>query len=332
MAARLDHGNLPNEQRAELQRELLAQRRKVALLLEDCLFSRIKAVQPVYERFKAVVQRFESKPHLAVPLLGEPLSRAQKRLLVAEGHLAELVKYQNRMAEGNLRLVVSNAKRYVGRGLSFLELTQEGNVTLIHAVEKYDPERGFKFSTYATWWIRQGMSRALQTSARLVRLPSDAHEKSKAIRAARGTLTQSLGREPSIDELHGATGLSTTVIKRLERVSNSVSLHTPSGSGERTELIEFIADKRENGMESLTREDYLTTLRAVMAEVLADPEFTARERDMLEQRYQDKTLQEIGEQYHVTRERVRQIELKAMEKLLRRPDLLERLRPFLGEG
>ncbi len=317
-------------QREEAQRELIAQRRKIALLLEDCRFSRVKAVQPVFERFKEEVKELEAHPSLAVQRLGEPLRRAQKRIAVAEAHLDELVKYQNKMAEGNLRLVVSNAKVFQHRGLPMIELIQEGNITLIHAVEKFDADRGFKFSTYATWWIRQGMMRAISTRSASVRLPANAHERRQYVRETRTALTQSLGRDPNLEEVAEATHLKKETIAALEATDRHCSLFAPATGRHESKLIDFLKDERENGMEELCQADHLATLHVVMKEVLASASLTDREYEVLVKRQGGDTLREIGASLGVCRERIRQIAAEAMRKLRARPDLLERLKPFVG--
>jgi RNA polymerase sigma factor (sigma-70 family) len=329
LVATANSANVAVPEYEEAQRELLAQRRKIALLLEDCRFSRIKAVHPVFERFKAEVAGLEPHPHLALGRLGEPLERAQKRIAVAEAHLAELVKYQNKMAEGNLRLVVSNAKFFRHRGLPIIELIQEGNVTLLHAVEKYDPERGFKFSTYATWWIRQGMMRALATRAGPVRLPANAYDKRKEIWQAREDLTHSLGHEPTVEEVHEVTQIKKETIARIDGSLRHLSLFAPANGGQDADLLSFLKDERENGMETLCRADNLATLQVVMKEVLASASLTLREYEVLVKRQGGETLREIGDFFGVSRERIRQIEVEGMRKLRSRPELLERLKPFV---
>jgi|LauGreDrversion4_2_1035121.scaffolds.fasta_scaffold75780_1 RNA polymerase primary sigma factor len=328
LVATANGAKAPVAKREEAYRELIAQRRKIALLLEDSRFSRIKAVQPVFDRFKEEVKRLEPYPRIALERLGEPLERAQKRIAVAEAHLAELVKYQNKMTEGNLRLVVSNAKFFQNRGLPIIELIQEGNVTLIHAVEKWDPDRGFKFSTYATWWIRQGMMRALATSSGPVRLPGNAYEKRKVIREKRAELTQSLGRGPTDEELEKATHLKKETIGIIDGTVYHQSLFTRTTGRKEAELIDFLKDKRESGMEELCHADHLANLQVVMKEVLMSASLTEREYEVLVKRQGGETLRDIGKLFGVCRERIRQIEAEGMRKLRERPDLLERLKPF----
>jgi RNA polymerase primary sigma factor len=234
------------------------------------------------------------------------------------------------MVEGNLRLVVSNAKFLKDRGLSMIELIQEGNVTLIHAVEKYDLDRGFKFSTYATWWIRQGMMRALATTSGPVRLPGNAYEKRKVIREKRAELTQSLGRGPTIEELAEATRIKKETIRIIDATVYHQSLFDATTGRKESKLIDFLKDERENGMEELCHADHLANLQVVMKEVLTSASLTDREYEVLVKRQGGLTLREVGDFFGVSRERARQIEVDGMRKLRERPDLLERLKPFVN--
>ena len=314
--------------RSELRRELVSQRRKIALLLEDCRFSRRKVVQPAFEKLKGVVREVRTKGRSGVSVLGESADRAEKRIAVAEFLLREMSRYQNKMAEGNLRLVVSNAKKLQERGLTFLELIQEGNVTLLHAIEKYDHTRGFKFSTYATWWIRQGMRRGIDTSAEAVRLPGHAQEMRRQVRKARHTLIQELQRKPTVEEISAKTAISVEKVKLVDARAWHTSLDEHPKDSEDTAPIQFLADEREAGLATFQRGHDLSVLESVVATVLK--ELPEREREILMRRKRGEKLEAIGITLGITRERVRQLENKALRTIRSRPDILEKLEPFLG--
>lgn len=325
---RLQRRGTTEATKVELLKGLASQRRKIALLLEDCRFKRLKVVEPVFEELKEVVRTLRSEGRRGITTLWEPIDRAEKRIAVAEFHLREMSRYQNKMAEGNLRLVVSNAKTLQGRGLTLLELVQEGNVTLLHAIEKYDYTRGFKFSTYATWWIRQGMMRALATSVESVRLPGHANDMRREVREARRVLSQSLQREPTLEEIATKTGIVPRKIIQVETKPWHSPLHGHKVTPEGTAPIDFLADQRETGLSDHNRAHDLAILESVVATVLQ--ELPAREREILMRRQRGETLQDIGASLGITRERVRQLEAKSLRELRSRPDLLKKLEPFLG--
>ena len=236
---------------------------------------------------------------------------------------------RQRLAEANLRLVVSIAKRYVGRGMLFLDLIQEGNLGLIKAVEKYDYRKGFKFSTYATWWIRQAITRAIADQARTIRIPVHMVETINRLIRVQRQLLQELGREPTPEEIAAEMDIPVEKVREIQKVSQEpVSLETPIGEEEDSHLGDFIQD--ENVQVPAEAAAY-TLLREQLDEVLET--LTDRERQVLRLRFglddgRARTLEEVGREFHVTRERIRQIEAKALRKL-RQPSRSRKLRDYL---
>lgn len=321
LESRLEKTDLTPEQNAEIYRYLEQNGIKIVDTFE-------KDNSALYRNIGDVAVDDPVKMYLKdigkVPLLSsEEEAELAKRMLEGDEEA------KKKLSEANLRLVVSIAKRYVGRGMLFLDLIQEGNLGLMKAAEKFDYTKGFKFSTYATWWIRQAITRAIADQARTIRIPVHMVETiNRQVRAQR-TLLQDLGREPTPQEIADYMGISVDKVIEIQKIAQDpVSLETPIGEEEDSHLVDFIEDTKaappsDVAAQSMLREQLIQALHKL----------TPREEKVIRLRYglddgKQRTLEEVGKEFNVTRERIRQIEAKALRKL-RNPTKLKKLRDYL---
>ena len=264
-----------------------------------------KILAEIARKIQRQTRRMENEEALAARKMLDRLKEIERTLRTV----------RNRLVQANLRLVISNAKRYVNRGLSFLDLVQEGNLGLMRAAERYEYQKGFRFSTYATWWIKQSISRAIADSARTIRVPVHALQTANVISKTASSLTRELGREPSLEEISSQADISTEKIRRIIKATNrTISIETPVGDDESI-LIDFLADRESR---SPFAEVEGISLKEEVNKVLST--LTPKEEKVIRMRLgigemTDCTLEEVADVFGLTRERIRQIEAKALRKL-----------------
>ena len=335
---RLIEAELTETERDDIRKRLKLRRRKTVTLVEE-LSIRTQKVQPLMKKLEQISSRMDDLEEQIQALKGIRAARDERgnlrkelqdlmlitleepaglrrRVAIMKQRFGEYEQAKRELSGGNLRLVVSIAKKYRNRGLSFLDLIQEGNTGLMRAVDKYEYRRGFKFSTYATWWIRQAITRAIADQARTIRIPVHMIETMSKLRNVSKKLLQELGREPTIEETAKAAGISYEETKRVLKISrHPISLDRPVGEGEDSYFGDFIEDDSvESPVSAATNEMLKDKIENVLKTL------TYREREIIKLRYglgdgYTYTLEEVGHIFKVTRERVRQIEAKAVRKL-----------------
>ena len=349
----LEAGGVSASQRTQLNREITLRRRRIGTLLEECCL-RTGRIIPLYRKLLGIVSKMremqrnlvkaEKHPDRYDPedvyvmqeefdglrnLVLEPMDEFERRMRDIQRVFGEYEQAKRDLSGGNLRLVVSIAKKYRNRGLPFLDIIQEGNTGLMRAVDKYEYKRGYKFSTYATWWIRQAITRAIADHARTIRVPVHMIETMSKLRNIQKGLLQELGREPTIEEIAIKAKMPIEETRRVMKISrHPISLDRPVGESEDSHFGDFIEDERQESPSDSATSDML---RQRINDVLKT--LTYREREILKLRYgigdgYTYTLEEVGRIFKVTRERVRQVESKAIRKL-QHPVRRQRLASFL---
>jgi RNA polymerase primary sigma factor len=349
----LEAGGLSASQRASAIREIALRRRRIGTLLEECCL-RTGRIIPLYRKLLGIVSKMremqrnlakaEKHPDRYDPedvyvmqeefdglrnLVLEPMDEFERRMRDIQRVFGEYEQAKRDLSGGNLRLVVSIAKKYRNRGLPFLDIIQEGNTGLMRAVDKYEYKRGYKFSTYATWWIRQAITRAIADHARTIRVPVHMIETMSKLRNIQKGLLQELGREPTIEEIAIKAKMPIEETRRVMKISrHPISLDRPVGESEDSHFGDFIEDERQASPSDSATSDML---RQRISDILKT--LTYREREILKLRYgigdgYTYTLEEVGRIFKVTRERVRQVESKAIRKL-QHPVRRQRLASFL---
>jgi len=343
--------SIPIDERRERERKLKARRRKMVILVEE-LSVRTQRLAPIMKRIEQISQRMTELERRLNRIRNLPSAANEKtniqnelrdmmlitletpqalreRVRRIKARFAEYELAMQDLSGGNLRLVVSIAKKYRNRGLSFLDLIQEGNSGLMRAVDKYEYRRGYKFSTYATWWIRQAITRAIADQARTIRIPVHMIETMSALRRVSKELLQELGREPTVEETAAAADISVEEARRVLKISkHPVSLDCPVGESEDSYFGDFIEDQSTDSPVSSATQEMLKDKIDYVLKTL-----TYREREIIKLRYglgdgYTYTLEEVGKIFKVTRERVRQIEAKAVRKL-QHPVRSRQLKGFL---
>lgn len=348
-----------DQQLKELIKELIEQGKEKNYITSDDLCSRLEKADATPEQFDEVYKsledagiqivndiNFDKEKDYIDKIINEiaiddpvkmylkdigrvPLLSSDEEIMLAELMIKGDADAKKRLSEANLRLVVSIAKRYVGRGMLFLDLIQEGNLGLMKAVEKFDHTKGFKFSTYATWWIRQAITRAIADQARTIRIPVHMVETiNKLIRISRHLL-QEFGREPLPEEIAEKMGIPVERVREIQKIAQDpVSLETPIGEEDDSHLGDFIEDDNATAPSDVAAYSMLKEQLIGVLDTL-----TPREEKVLRLRYgiddsRPRTLEEVGKEFNVTRERIRQIEAKALRKL-RHPSRSKKLKDFL---